>query len=123
MTIKFMREFKFRFWDGDSLRYSDDFNSFEAFFAFADDKGYEDFRNIWQQFTGLLDKNDKEIYEGDIIEFHRTPSGQGREFYFVDFEKGSFRFKNKYTNIPIRWDYSIEWEIVGNIFENPELLK
>ena len=74
------------------------------------------------QYTGLKDKNNKEIYEGDIL-FESF----GERYYKVVFENGGFRaeFKGDFD------EHSFDLidvvaqgcEIVGNIYENPELLK
>lgn len=73
------------------------------------------------QYTGLKDKNNKEIYEGDIL-FESF----GEKYYKVVFENGSFRaeFEGDFE------EHSFDLidvvaqgcEIVGNIYENPELL-
>ena len=66
-----------------------------------------------QQFTGLIDKNEKEIYEGDIIEMSDGSVG------VVKFDKGYFFHTGKSEIMGmLYWD-----TIIGNIFENPELLK
>lgn len=74
------------------------------------------------QCTGLADKNGKEIYEGDIIQrpYHVD------EYLVVEFVSGAFRAH--YRCGDARLDEYItlgqgEWVIVGNIYENPELLK
>ena len=138
-----MREIKFRLWDiQDSIMYG------------AERGWYVDMEgNIRQhpdmpplrdvvlmQFTGLKDKNEKEIYEGDIVD------GFGNRFVI---KWGVFRFRklNEYGDVSLvdvpsfaftlegdipRYPIVSNWrgehdlnglEIVGNIYENPELLE
>lgn len=71
-------------------------------------------------YTGLKDKNGKEIYEGDI--FTRA----GKFFYAVVFHKGGFRLKLLRGGIEDMLPLSriAEYgEVIGNIYENPELLE
>ncbi len=80
------------------------------------------------QFTGLKDKNDKEIYEGDIVKFYiKTIEYIGK----VVFEKGAFiiacdKLTDSYVTFIEVDDEElclIDMEIIGNIYKNPELLK
>jgi len=72
------------------------------------------------QFTGLIDKNGKEIYEGDIINALH-PSNKMALYGQVSFKNGCFKFD--YINDPWNLFVMKEIEVIGNIYENPELLK
>ena len=77
---------------------------------------------ILMQYTGLKDKNGKEIYEGDII---RESDGDGGYIYAkVVYYKDGFMGKEKgfEPEYPIS-DFKNETEVIGNIYENPELLE
>jgi hypothetical protein len=110
-----MREIKFRVWS---------FNEkvFHYFYVYEGFSGYYGSWSHPQEFTGLKDRNSREIYEGDIISF-------GRLNYEVSWMDGRFiascpnyskyhwpRFE--FPSSEVRCS-----EIVGNTFENPELLK
>jgi uncharacterized phage protein (TIGR01671 family) len=74
------------------------------------------------QYTGLLDKNNKEIYEGDIVEIQK---GDNCEKFEVLYQGSCFSIKIiGNIDLPIvRIDRAIEYiKIIGNIYENPELL-
>lgn len=73
------------------------------------------------QFTGLLDKNGKEIYEGDILENKKSSKGN----FFVKFNVGGYDavYKGNFTLClhPVLHEYEGA-EIIGNIYSNPDLL-
>ena len=79
------------------------------------------------QFTGLHDKNGKEIYEGDIIKFSQWALGSYSEKISVkstgiaewSLNKGKWFIENDL------WDLGIfsDREVIGSIYENPELLE
>jgi hypothetical protein len=118
------REIKFRVWDKERKYYSTEYSLYCANGViyngnYIDGTGK---RFTAQQFTGLLDVNGQDIYEGDILKF-------GDLNYVVDWIDykwtASCPYYNKY-HWP-RFEYfSREARcstIVGNIFENPELIK
>lgn len=86
-------------------------------------KSAEDF--ILLQFTGLKDKNGKEIYEGDILRLDKDwqgPSSNGMKVGAVKYEDCSFCLE-LYDSLPLHLLIPAVIEIIGNIYENPELLE
>ena len=74
------------------------------------------------QYIGLEDINGKEIYEGDIVEVKDPyPTGVRMFTGVVMFGSGSFMIKSS-VGEHYRWlDYEVE--VIGNVYENPELLE
>ena len=68
------------------------------------------------QYTGLKDMRGKEIYEGDIV-FESS----GKEYFKVVFEDGSFRLESEEYSLLLK-NYVHICEVVGNIYENLELI-
>jgi len=72
------------------------------------------------QFTGLLDKNGKEIYEGDILEYKDAPVLRTKIQYNPKYL--SYEFINRFGIIKILDTKEDSFEVIGNIYENPNLL-
>jgi len=80
-----------------------------------------------QQYTGLSDSNDVPIYEGDILKISYGAIGDviGQVLYEADHGGYIFQWERKGPNqhhINLNCDVAFESGIVGNIFENKELL-
>ena len=139
-----MRELKFRAWDKDANRmaYSeneDDYwweiNPFRCGYI-AGESGGDQFEppspipgycdNV-MQFTGLQDKNGKDIYEGDIIKVPSSWNTYGMhagEVYEIYFAHGGFRMKPKYGEKSKGFWLEDDgvFKIIGNIYKNQKLL-
>lgn len=74
-------------------------------------------------YTGLKDKNGKEIYEGDIIKYSHKAVGEIKRE--VRYKYGMYGIEGRHegTQIPFANILGSEREVVGNIYENPELLE
>ena len=90
---------------------------------FPNGKTWEDYEvdsDSVMQFTRRNDKNGREVYEGDVLRFYDEDIPLKVVFAFVEGV-----FMPVYTDKPhVRSSWPVEdMEIVGNIFDNPELLK
>lgn len=105
-----MREIKFRCWD-------EDLGMLDCYCLQDNDA------TLVMQYTGLKDKNDKEIYEGDILKIHSDTVivkfgvfDNGEKY--DDNESGcGFYLEKKDKSIRNLYPF-LEYEVIGNIFEN-----
>ena len=109
-----MKENKFRAWDGVNMsRNTVLMTMVQNDFSLIDDDV------IWMQYTGLKDKNGKEIYEGDIY-----TQGDKNIKYVVIFSDAQFVGRQVGNKSLAGLSYFMDKiEIIGNIHESPELLE
>lgn len=74
------------------------------------------------QFTGLLDKNGKEIYEGDIILTHWRTVPKNYKVYCSEDQSWSIESVDEDKNLQGLYDYHFECVVIGNIYENADLI-
>lgn len=117
------REIKFRCWSDEEGRYlrmqNVNFVDNKPNSMSYHKKGHKGFLHIrfpnfiFEQYTGLKDKNGKEIFEGDVVR-----QFDDEEYFVVKFEYGGFL---PFTANMLTFDTDY-CEVIGNIHENPELL-
>ena len=74
------------------------------------------------QYTGVKDKNGKEIYEGDIIKYSHSIVGTIIREVRIKYGMWGIEGMTKGTQIPFANLIESKYEVIGNKFENPELL-
>lgn len=109
------RPIKFRAWDRLTKTMFEpmDLRSSYARLNGFGSQGYE-----LMQYTGLKDKNGKGIYEGDIVKASYRNTPQVVEWIA---KYAGFSIGGAMPERPVNSDFT-DWEIIGNIYENPELL-
>lgn len=118
--------FKFRVWEHHNNKFSETPHGFCLDSNFTLSIPNDSFDGIvwkftFQQFTGLLDKNGKEIYEGDIVTF-----GGSYPNWIVEYNDriAAFTVSGLLINTNVgRYVDTIALAVIGNIFENPDLKK
>jgi len=124
------REIKFRAWDKDKKEmvggfgvHSDFGHAFDMDFDNGEEYIFENY--ILMQFTGLKDKNGKEIYEGDIVMIYRFKRDNDIGEVKYHFNRFVIGFSDNFGDLGKVEFYASkmnDYDVIGNIHENKELL-
>lgn len=110
--------------------------------VYSDKDGMEKFWRevrLWQahkeimEFTGLRDKNNKDIYESDIFQYHKNkrltlPSFKGTVGWLEGYACFAYQIQGEYYKWPfvkhdeLDTDFLANMDVIGNVWENPELI-
>ncbi len=130
------RELKFRAWDVVDKVMKDSFTlrslvggydcgyRVDKDLPFIDEEDENNPDTIIMQFTGLRDKDGKEIYEGDIIQ-KRMDGDDSRilETIVMEWVPEQWTEEGFMTGFSQLWTTAEQYEIIGNVWENPELIE
>jgi len=111
-----MREIKFRVWSNNIMSDLDLFHNGDVLDLMD---------SPTMQYTGLKDKNKKEIYEGDILSYNDNLSMTDEINEVIVDRTGAYKVNDARTDVFKRPVYAVHEvsEIIGNIYENKELLE
>lgn len=137
-----MREIKFRAWDAEKKKMTDEFiikkdGSLRIWDSsgWGDNQYTQNLGSRLMQYTGLKDKDGKEIYEGDLIKFQQISKEfeEGEKWFVWKIEWNTWGAcfdilptddmysrdrGDMYVDIKFNNDYNFKMEVVGNIYEN-----
>ena len=126
-----MRTIKFRVWNQEDCFFwgeGEGMSLKKIAFNFYDEL-FKENKLIFQQFTGLKDKNEKEIYEGDILQIpdEEVKGSVRRPYGHVWYSELSAEYIMSYNHLYSEvseqlWHRNIDSFVVGNIHQNPELI-
>ena len=139
-----MREYLFRAWDkkknqfvgfgnetlskkyGRHIPISVNYN--DGYFSLRNEFFYiTDIDLIYMQYIGLKDKNNKKIFEGDILNLYSWEEEGDTVKRIIEFKDGEYIIKEITDKDPVYCNVSMigleDCEIIGNIYENPKLME
>lgn len=128
-----MKTNKFRVWDKLAERFIRPDKGFQGHYILDLNGRFHDLGNgsggdeyVVQQYIGVDDKNKNPIYEGDIVSFQYRDEGLYHGVVDFDDMYAGYSVQKSlafFGNMQITFHNSAELTVIGNIFENPELLK